>query len=162
LEFIDRLELIRLEDDLAANAADKDRKYALAFRDYGVDVDALSVEASVERLGARPAFAIPLAAALDHWVFFRRHDRERDEARWKRLVGVARGIDREPLRDQLRSSWVRPVSETEGELRRLAQTINVRAHHPATLYLLANTLFFSYPGLRSQILREGQSVYPGD
>src|SRR5262249_10175054 len=43
--------------------------YPRAFRDYGVDVVDLPVEESIQRLKARPALAIPLAAALDEWAF---------------------------------------------------------------------------------------------
>src|SRR6185369_1276932 len=131
LELIDRLETIRMEATTdghgKANHAGADRDYARAFRDYGVDVEELAVEASIDRLKTRPAVAVPLAAALDNWVFARRQIAERDVAGWKRLVVVARGVDPEPLRDQLRSTWGRPVSEVRHELRRLADSIDVRA-----------------------------------
>src|SRR5262249_8498772 len=75
LQLIDRLERIRMEGATWVKEkfdyAKADRDYALAFRDYGVDVEALTAEASIERLQARPALAIPLAAALDNWVFAR-------------------------------------------------------------------------------------------
>ena len=96
-----------------------DREYAWAFRDYGLDIDGLAVETSIDRLKARPAFAIPLAAALDNWVYARRVVSGKDPTGWKRLVAVARGIDPEPLRDRLRSTWGRPVAEVQDELRRL-------------------------------------------
>src|SRR5262245_25965380 len=76
LEFIDRLEQIRMGWSTLVegkfNYAGTDREYAQAFRDYGVDVEELAVETSVERLGARPALAIPLGGALDDWVLVRR------------------------------------------------------------------------------------------
>ena len=144
LEFIDRLEQIRMQRATWVEGkfdnAGADREYARAFRDYGVDVEELAVETSIDRLKARPALAIPLAAALDDWVDARRTVSERDAAGWKRLVAVARGIDPEPLRDRLRSTWGRPVSEVQDELRRLAESIDVRAQHPATLDSLARTL----------------------
>ncbi len=168
LEFLDRLEQIRMQratsiDGSKFNDAGSDRNYARAFRDYGVDVDALPVEMSIDRLKARPALVIPLAAALDDWVFVRRNVSESDAARWKRLVAVARGIDAEPLRDRLRSTWGQSGSETEDELRRLAESIDVRAQHPTTLLSLARTFRrgeHSDSGLR--LLRDAQYVYPGD
>src|SRR5262249_28498379 len=70
LEFLDRLEEIRMQRATSIDGkfddAGADRDYARAFCDYGVDIDALAVETSIVRLGARPALAIPLAAALDH------------------------------------------------------------------------------------------------
>ena len=96
-EFIDRLERIRMEQATLVegrfNNAGADRDYARAFREYGVDVDELPVGTSIDRLKARPALAVALAAALDDWVFVRRQVSEADVARWKRLVAVACGID---------------------------------------------------------------------
>jgi serine/threonine protein kinase/tetratricopeptide (TPR) repeat protein len=162
LVFIDRLEQLRMERVTTA-WQDTEPAFARAFRDYGVDIEALPVEASIERLKARPALAIPLAAALDDWAFLRRRPLRGDAAGWKRLVAVARGIDADPLRDQLRSTWGRPVSETQDELRRLADSIDVRAHHPATLFTLADTLQqVQLRGSAVRVLRDAQSVYPGD
>ena len=69
LAFIDRLEQIRAERATSVDGkfgyVGTERNYAQAFREYGVDIDALAVGASIDRLKARPALAIPLAAALD-------------------------------------------------------------------------------------------------
>jgi tetratricopeptide (TPR) repeat protein/serine/threonine protein kinase len=165
LEFIDRLEQIPMEllgADGSYEYAGTNRDYARAFRDYGVDIDEMPVEASIQRIKVRPALAIPLAAALDHWAYVRRSERSgRDDPGSKRLSAVARGIDPEALRDRLRSSWGRPADEWQPELHRLAQSINVRSHHPATLRLLSYALW-SEPALRVRILREAQAAYPGD
>jgi serine/threonine protein kinase/tetratricopeptide (TPR) repeat protein len=167
LEFIDRLEQIRMhrlrlvEGKIALPGADQD--YARAFRDYGVDVEGLAVEASIERLKARPGLAIPLAAALDDWVLVRREISGYDAADWKPLVAVARGIDPELLRDRLRSTWGQPVSETQDELRRLAEAIDIGAHHPATLVSLADALGqVELPDSALRILHDARFVYPGD
>jgi hypothetical protein len=153
LTLIDRLEQIRLEriSMFGTLVAEADRYYALAFRDYGVDLDELTVEASIERLKARPELVIPLAAGLDEWVSVRRAVSKGDDAGWKRLVAVARGIDPEPLRDRLRAACGRPIPETQDELRRLAGSINVRTHHPATLDILTQTL--GQAGFRDAALR---------
>jgi tetratricopeptide (TPR) repeat protein len=165
LEFLDRLEQIQMEllgADGSFEYARTNREYARAFRDYGVDIDEMPVEASIQRLKVRPALAIPLAAALDHWAYVRHSERSgRDDPGWKRLLAVASGIDPEALRDMLRSSWGRPADQWQPELRRLAQPINVRAHHPATLRQLSYALW-GEPALRVRILREAQAAYPGD
>jgi tetratricopeptide (TPR) repeat protein len=166
LAFIDRLEQIRMQRaavvDWNFDNAGADRDYGRAFRDYGVDVEELAVEASIARLKARPAFAIPLAAALDDWANARGTVSTVDGAAWKRLVAIARGIDPEPLRDRVRATWGRPVSEVQDERRKMVESINARAQHPATLLLLARLrgVQFSDTGLR--LLREAQDVYPGD
>jgi serine/threonine-protein kinase len=167
LEFIDRLERIRMERaTLVAgkfNNAGADRDYARAFREYGVDVHELPVEDSVRRLRARPALAVALAAGLDDWVHNRRTLSEADTARWKRLVAVARGIDPEPLRDRLRAAWGQPVAIVRDDLRRLADSIDVRAQHPATLILLWRTLMRAqHRDSALRILRDAQYLHPAD
>ena len=168
LEFIDRLEQIRMPSATIVegkfdNAGQADRDYARAFRDYGVDALELAVETSIDRLKARTALAIPLAAALDDWVYARRRLSEKDAAGWKRLVAVARGIDPQPLRDRLRSTWGQPVSDVQDELRRLADSIDIRAQHPATLVSLARTLTSTKQvDSAIRLLRDAQYVYPAD
>src|SRR5262245_33721012 len=49
----------------------EDRGYAAAFRDYGIDVEALAPPEAAERVGAR-AIRVELAAALDAWAIQRR------------------------------------------------------------------------------------------
>jgi tetratricopeptide (TPR) repeat protein len=166
LEFIDRLEQIRTETATRTTGtkfdyAREDRVYAQAFRDYGVDIDQLAVEASIDRLKARPALAIPLAAALDQWVTARR-EVAAAEADWQRLWAVARGIDPEPLRDRFRATSGRPLAEVQDERRRLVESIDVRAHHPATLNLLARARGIQNSDLALRLLRDAQSAYPGD
>ncbi len=166
LEFIDRLERIRMERATVVegkfNHAGTDRDYARAFRDYGVDVDELPVETSIDRLKARPVLAVVPAAALDDWVFSRRPLSEADVGRWHRLVAVARGIDSEPLRDRVRAAWGQPVADVRDDLRRLADSIDVQAQHPATLHILAGTLQrVQHPDSAIRILRVAQYVHPG-
>jgi tetratricopeptide (TPR) repeat protein len=168
LELLDTLEQIRMQSAMWVDgkfdyAAAADRNYARAFRDYGVDVEALPVEASIDRLKVRPALAIPLAAALDDWGVVRRRISDTDAARWKPLVAIARGIDPDPLRDRLRSTWGQPIAERKDELRRLAESIDVRAQHPATLLTLAQTLLGDGQWDSAlRLLRDAQRAYPED
>jgi serine/threonine protein kinase/tetratricopeptide (TPR) repeat protein len=167
LEFIDRLERIRMERATHAEGlfdiAGADRDFARAFREFGVDVDELPVETSIDRLKARPALAIVLAVALDDWARARRQVPQEDAGRWKQLVAVARGIDPEPLRDRVRSAWGQPVASVPDDLRRLADSIDVRAQHTATLELLTRTLQqVQQSDSALRILREAHFVHPGD
>src|SRR5262245_15483027 len=116
------------------------RHYAEAFRAYGVDVEALPAEQSVARLKGKPSQAVAIAAALDDWVDALR-GLHWAEPSWNRLVAVARGLDRDPLRDRLRGTWGQPVTpELQDEIRRLAESIDVKAQRPGTLQILARTL----------------------
>src|SRR5262249_26989948 len=140
LEFIDRLEQIRMQRvtwvEGTFDRAGAVRGYAGAFREYGVNVEEWPVETSIDRLKARPALAIPLVAALDDWVEAQRHQHlpGDDGTGWRKLVAVARGIDPEPLRDRLRSTWGQPETpESRDGLRRVARSIAIRQQHPATL-----------------------------
>ena len=167
LEFIDRLERIRMERATQVegefNIAVADRDYARAFREYGVDVDELPVETSIDRLKARPALAVVLAVALDDWVRARRRVSQADVGRWKRLVAVARGIDPEPLRDRVRAAWGQPVANVPDDLRRLADSIDVRAQHTATLGMLTRALQqVQHTDSALRILRDAHYVHPGD
>ncbi len=166
LEFIDRLEETHMQHGAMVEGqfdyADTDRKYAGVYRDYGVDVDELAVETSIERLKVRPALAIPLAAALDQWRDVRSKISEQHAAGCGRLVAVARGVDPEPLRDQIRSIEGQPASKGE-ELHRLARSINIRAHHPATLVSLAAILVRTKDSeFALRLQKDAVSVYPGD
>jgi tetratricopeptide (TPR) repeat protein len=167
LEFIDRLERIRMERSARLEGkftlAGADHDYARACREYGVDIDEFPVEMSIDRLKVRPALTIALAAALDDWVLTRRLISEADVARWKRLVAVARGIDPEPLRDRLRAAWGQPIANVRDDLRRLAESIDVRAQHPATLFILVRTLAnAALPDSAMRILRAAQNLHPED
>ncbi len=131
LEFVARLDRIRQDRATLVegqfNYRGAVRDYGQAFRDYGVDVEDLPPKEAVARLQAKPALAVPLAAALDDWADMRRMLGESKPGR-KQLIAVARGLDTDPLRDRLRASWGQPVTpEFQAELRRLAKSINVHA-----------------------------------
>jgi serine/threonine protein kinase len=163
LEFIDRLEQIRIQKAMSLDYAEANQDYARAFRDYGVDVDELAVETSIDRLQTRPSLAIPVAAALDDWFVVRKPvGTTADVAACKRLVAVARGIDPEPVRDRVRAILVQPASEVQDELRRLVESVDVRAQPPATLHLLARLKKIRFSDTVLRLLGDAQVLYPGD
>jgi hypothetical protein len=95
LAFVARLERVR--QDLSSMSEGKTnvgavRDFPPAFRDYGVDVEALPAEEAVARLRGNPALEVHVAATLDTWAEVLR---SRGEAapKWKLLVAVARGLD---------------------------------------------------------------------
>jgi serine/threonine protein kinase/Flp pilus assembly protein TadD len=170
LAFVARLERIRQDRAQVIEGKYNDRgtaeEYGRAFRDYGVDVEGLPADEAVAQLQARRAPAVPVAAALEDWVVVRRRRQRRgeDAPNWKGLMAVARGIDGDPLRDRLRAVWGRQVSpELQAELRQLAESIDFKAHRPATLVTLAWALLdMRLADSAVQVLRDGQHTYPSD
>jgi tetratricopeptide (TPR) repeat protein/serine/threonine protein kinase len=167
LEFVAALDRIRqslaVSVDGKINNAGAARHFALAFREYGVDAEALPPEQAVAGLRGKPALAVPLATALDDWVSARRQLGE-GEATWKPLVALARAIDPDLFRDRLRAVWgQRGTPELAAELRLLAESVDVKAQSPANLHALASTLIRDgLPDAAVQVLRNGQHTCPGD
>jgi serine/threonine protein kinase/Flp pilus assembly protein TadD len=162
-------ELDRIRQDRATlvggdlNNAGAARDYARAFRDYGVDIETLPADEAVARLRARTALTVPIAAALDDWVEVRRVLGER-ESSWKPLIAIARGVDSDPLRDQLRAASGRSVTpELQAELLRLARSVDIKAQRPATIKALTHTLIRAeLADAALGMLRDGQYAYPSD
>jgi tetratricopeptide (TPR) repeat protein/serine/threonine protein kinase len=168
LAFVARLDRIRQDRDRFTDGKPYRRQaardYALAFREYGVDVEALPPEEAVARLQTNPTLAVPIAAALDDWAADRRSQSMGDPSQWKPLVAVARRLDPDPLHDRLRAAWGQPITpELQADLRQLTEAIDVKAHRPATIELLFLTLMLSHlPDPAIRILRDGQYAYPAD
>src|SRR5687768_432250 len=167
LELIDRLEQIRMQQVTWVGRefalAGANREYARAFREYGVDVEAMAPAASIERLKARPILAIPLAAGLDDWARTRLSASNPDPAGRLRLAEIARGIDPDPLRNRLR--FVPEPSDAKGieERGRLLESLDVRAQHPVTLLTVAEQIRAgNRPDFAEPLLREAQAAYPDD
>jgi serine/threonine protein kinase/tetratricopeptide (TPR) repeat protein len=167
LAFLARLDRIRQQRATTIegqfNHAGAAREYVLAFRDYGVDVEGLPPDMAVGRLLAKPVLALPVASALDDWVEARQNLGE-DAPSWKPLVAVARALDSDRLRDRLRTSSGQPITpDSQDDLRRLAEAIDVKVQSPASIQFLATTLMRSnLPELAIRILRDGQYAYPSD
>jgi serine/threonine-protein kinase len=83
---------------------DTDAAYAHAFAAYGTDLADLpgSTEAVVVRLRGRPGeLAVEVAAALDDWAL-ERQQRRLDGKRTAQLWALARALDPDPWRDEVR------------------------------------------------------------
>ncbi len=80
-----------------------DAAYARAFREAGLDVDALSATEAARLLGHRPPpVAVELASYLDHWSGVRR-EAGRPPASWRKPMEFARAVDGDDYRDRLRN-----------------------------------------------------------
>src|SRR5262249_57945331 len=85
--------------------------YAAAFRDFGVDVEALPEEEAAARLRARPSLAVALAAALDDWA---RTARRQAPDQSKRLWALAAAVDPDPCRGCVRQGPAAGAREARG------------------------------------------------
>src|SRR5262249_31156141 len=90
-----------------------DRDYAQAFREYGIDVEALEPALAIDRLKAC-AICRELASALDAWALACRDIRKQHGLAWKRLLSLADAIDTDQGRQAIRDAWKR------GDLKALA------------------------------------------
>jgi len=166
LALVDQLEEARMTATTWIGSAfdytGADRAYVAAFGRYGVNLDDLPVETSVERLRTRSSLAVPIAVAIDNWIQVRRR-LSRDVERWRRLAAVARGIDPDPLRNRLRSFLGRPAAEVRDNVQQLAASIDVRTEQPATVVFLSDFLKrLNMADQASRLLQQAQRLHPHD
>jgi eukaryotic-like serine/threonine-protein kinase len=142
-----------------------DAAYAMAFRDAGIDIDALGPDAAAATIRARPARVIPvLAAALDEWAARRRKDRPKDAEGWRRLIATARAADHDGIRNRLRDVWLQPEGKGQREsLLALAKDADPRFWPVQTITLLASSLLDAdEPAAAAEFLDRVQAQYPDD
>jgi serine/threonine protein kinase/tetratricopeptide (TPR) repeat protein len=159
LDMIDRLEEVRDHDaamlDGIHDYAALDQRYAKAFRDYGVDVDSLTVEQAAAQLRRR-TIQHELAAALDHWrLIGQKAGKNRST-----VLAVARAVDPDELRNRIRDH----AEGNDGETLSLASASDQIARLPAaSAILLANAL--AEEGSVEQavtVLESAHRSHPGD
>jgi hypothetical protein len=133
------------------------RRYAEAFRGYGIDVEELDPREAAQRIGAR-AIVVELAAALDGWAQRRFWAPHKGKKGWRELLVLARDADRDPWRTGLRNAVLQGKSRALVERARSAE---VRALPPVTLVLLAEHLA-EMGRLReaTTLLRRAQGEHP--
>jgi tetratricopeptide (TPR) repeat protein/tRNA A-37 threonylcarbamoyl transferase component Bud32 len=163
--------LLREAVDIRSAEADdpdgsaSDAAFARAFRDAGIDVDALAPEAAGVQLKSRPAkVTLALAAALDDWAAHRRRARPTPVESWSRLVATARAVDPDPARDRLRQLWSEPDPKTQrAALLKLANEADPRDWLPQSLTLLAGSLdALGERAVAARLLERAQAEHPGD
>jgi tetratricopeptide (TPR) repeat protein len=109
--------------------------FVSAFRDWGLDVDAVPAAEALARLRGRPAAVVmEVIAALDEWASQRRVDKK-PEASWRRLAELAAALDAEPgsLRRELREILARgrlPVERALGMLSAALRPVPVPVEVP--------------------------------
>jgi serine/threonine protein kinase/tetratricopeptide (TPR) repeat protein len=162
LVMVETVENICLGMRVRGNLTDQqqaDRDYAKAFREYGIDVEALEPALAINLLKAS-AIRRELARALDNWALACRDIRKQHGLTWKRLLSLAAAIDPNQERRALRDAWKR------GDLKALARLADSAA--PALLQvpnvdLLADALFKTGAAERAvTLLKKAQQHQPGD
>jgi serine/threonine protein kinase/Flp pilus assembly protein TadD len=163
LEMVLRIEEIRGRQGEvkqgATTFARTDAEFGLAFRDYGIDVEALGAEEAGGRLRAR-AVAVELAVALDEWAAVQKALKKNGGAAWKHLVAVARVADPDPWRVRLREAR---ASQDRQALIALAESADVKAMPARTLHRLGKDLEALGEWDRAaNLLLPTQRQYPND
>jgi hypothetical protein len=141
LTLVERLDDARLEatsgvKDDGFDFPLADRLYREAFREAGLDVEALSTEEAGARL-RETTVAAELAAAMDDWVRVCKVVYGPADGRWKHLLQVARAADPDPWRVRVRlalEEWGGPA------LAELAASEAIFDLLPSTLHVVGLAL----------------------
>jgi tetratricopeptide (TPR) repeat protein len=159
------LEEIRLTQaavkDNHFDLAGADRLFASAFRDYGIDVDALPPAEAAARVRAS-RITDDLVAALDAWAMARKQSEKGGKGSWHGQFTVARAVDPHALRGRLQDLL---EGRGEGVLAELSQLQKEKAPSAATLCLVSHIVLEGNPGDLSQVvplLRRAQQRHPDD
>ena len=136
--------LVEIHDDLGVHgdSARAEAEWAAAFRDYGVDLDALDPAVAGARLALSPV-AAELAGGLDQWIFVRRGQRPPDRASVEPLLTVAKLADPDPWRNRLRDTLNERVTDrgrTRDALEQLAASADADTLPEASVTRLAFAL----------------------
>src|SRR5262249_32562525 len=136
----------------------QDSRFAAAFREFGIDVDALEIAEVAARIG-RTNITAAIVKALDGWAAVRRTTRN-DEA-WRKLVEIPRLVDRDERMHLVRAALLTRDREA---LEKLAAEVLPRKFSPATLLLLGNTLqnLGCTTKVVIDVLEKAQRQYPDD
>jgi hypothetical protein len=107
---LSNLENVRVsstQNEAGFDLKEEDSGNARAFREYGIDIDALSRDEAATRIRAR-SIRFELAVLLDSWSHVRRRLAEQGSKPigkdWKELLEVARTADPDPWRDRFRKA----------------------------------------------------------
>ncbi len=129
--------------------------YLKAFRDYGIDVEALPADRAAELIRARP-IRLELTAALDAWAS------QPALTPRNKLLAIARAADPDEWRNRVRDA-LSGGARGQAQLAELAASDRVRALLPASLCTLGNALCqarLTDDGVA--LLRDAQRRHPDD
>jgi tetratricopeptide (TPR) repeat protein len=142
---------------------EEDAGNARAFREYGIDIDALSRAEAARCIQAR-SIRYELAVFLDSWSHVRRRlatsGLKLTGKDWKELVEVARIADPDPWRDRFRNAV---LSDDRKSLIELAETAPVASLSAETVDRLGDSLLTRETVKEAAaFLKKGQRIHPAD
>jgi serine/threonine protein kinase len=153
LSLVAKLEDLRLGWDDMDAVPKLPARYAAAFQEYGIDVDALPPAEVAARVAARP-IRVDLAMALDIWAS------RVPGGGGVRLAAIARAADPDPLRNRVREAVAR---NDRAALLQLAAAADVAALPVPSLDMLGAALRrCAEPEATVAFLRRAQQQHPGD
>ncbi|MEW6743493.1 MAG: tetratricopeptide repeat protein [Planctomycetota bacterium] len=155
---VGRLESIRLRQE-GAEPATSDAGYLAAYRSIGVDLAEMSGDEAAATLLSRSR-PLDLAAGLDAWASLGRTAGGTSGRDWKQLVEIARLVDPDPVRNEIRGTILR---EDATELIAMAARADTQQLPARTVSLLGMTLVDSgdVEGA-AQLLRKAHFRHPAD
>jgi tetratricopeptide (TPR) repeat protein len=137
----------------------QDADFATAFRDFGIDIDALDPAAAAAAM-TRSSIRRSLVKGLDQWVPWRQRALGDNPSGWRKLIEIARLADPDPWRNLCREALLRRDRQS---LEKLADEVPVSQVPPATLWLLGITLRqVGALDKAMDLLRRAQQQYPSD
>jgi tetratricopeptide (TPR) repeat protein/serine/threonine protein kinase len=138
---------------------DQDRRFADAFRDFGIDVEGLSSAEAATRI-AQSGVGPALVQALDEWAALSKSARGDQDPFWKKLLAIAGEADPDDWRNRFREAL---RQRDRPELEKLAAAVPIREVPPATAYLLGHALVELGAMDRAMaVLREAHNHHPDD
>jgi serine/threonine protein kinase/Flp pilus assembly protein TadD len=141
---------------------EEDAGNARAFRDYGIDIDALDRDEAAAR-GRDRGIRYELAVFLDSWSHVRRRLANKGEKPagkdWRELLEIARAADPDPWRDQFRAAV---LADDRNALVELAASAPVRFLSVETVDRLGDALMGADTREAAAFLRKGQRLHPQD
>jgi serine/threonine protein kinase/Flp pilus assembly protein TadD len=142
---------------------EEDRGNARAFREYGIDIDALDRDVAARRLRAR-SIRCELAVFLDSWSHVRRRLSQLGSKQigkgWRELLEVARAADPDPWRDRFRKAV---LNDDRKALVELAASVPISSLPVETVDRLGDALLGKDTIKEAAaFLKRGQRLHPQD
>ncbi len=160
-----RQELVEVRaNQLDVGVEGTDAAYATAFRDAGLDLEALKPDEFARRLKRQAgAVVIELSAFLDDWSAVRR-EAHRPVAAWRKPMEAARLADPEPYRDRFRAILLAEDRKPQALALKALAAAPESAELPApTAVLLGQTLAdLGQAEAAVALLRAAAGRHPGD